>query len=73
MYKNLNDRYTAEFRGGDHGEKPWEWCIVDEEIGWCGGAIVFDLTENDARMLARKMNEEREEEDDGTPTPRMSF
>ena len=64
-------RYTAEFRGGDHGDKPWEWCIIDEDVGWCGSAIVFDLTEEAAKMLALKMNEEYK--DDGTPTPRMSI
>jgi hypothetical protein len=36
----MMDRYTAEFRGGtwDHFPVPWEWCIVDETVGWCGGA-----------------------------------
>lgn len=49
-------RYTAQFRGGDHDEKPWEWCIVDEDIGPCGCAVVFDLTEEQAKILAEEMN-----------------
>ena len=49
-------RYTAEFRGGDYNDKPWEWCVVDETEGWCGSAIVFDLTESEAKALADKMN-----------------
>lgn len=53
-------RYTAEFRGGDCNDKPWEWCVVDETEGWCGSAIVFDLTESEAKALAEKMNKENE-------------
>lgn len=64
-------RYTAEFRGGDHGEKPWEWCIIDEDEGWCGCAILFDLTEEAAKLLALNMNAEYEY--DRTSTPRMSL
>ena len=51
-------RYTAEYRGGDKGEKPWEWCIIDEDMGWWGSAVTFDLTEEEAKALAKLMNEE---------------
>jgi hypothetical protein len=54
-------RYTAEHRGGDNGEKPWEWCIIDEEDGLFGCAILFDLTEEEAKALAKRMNEEDDE------------
>lgn len=49
-------RYTAEFRGGDWGEKPWEWCVIDEQGGWYGSAILFDLTEEEAKNKAEEMN-----------------
>ena len=52
--------YTAEFRGGDCNDKPWEWCVVDETEGWCGSAIIFDLTESEAKALAEAMNGEGE-------------
>jgi hypothetical protein len=55
-------RYTAEFRGGDCNDKPWEWCVVDETEGWCGSAIIFDLTESEAKALAEKMNIEKNHE-----------
>lgn len=50
-------RYTAEFRGGDNGELPWGWCVVDEEEGLFGSAIYFNLTESEARVWADIMNE----------------
>ena len=50
-------RYTAEHRGGDFGDKPWEWCIIDEDLGWCGSAITFGLTEEQAKALAEEMNQ----------------
>jgi hypothetical protein len=49
-------RYTAEHRGGDWGEKPLEWCVVDEDEGWFGSAVVFDLTEQEAKDKAYKLN-----------------
>ena len=64
-------RFTAAFRGGDRGEKPWEWCIIDEDEGWYGSAIIFDLTEEDAKLLALNMNAEYEY--DRTSPPRMSL
>jgi len=51
-------KYTAEYRGGDHGEKPWEWCIIAEDVGPCGSAIVFDLTEGEAKARAKWLNGE---------------
>ena len=57
-------RYTAEFRGGAFNDKPWEWCVVDETVGWCGGSIVFDLTESEAKALADKMNKLMEKENE---------
>lgn len=51
------NRFTAEHRGGDRGEKPWEWCIIDEDEGIVGCAIVFDLTEEQAKELAKSMND----------------
>lgn len=56
------NRFTAEHRGGDRGEKPWEWCVVDEEEGLFGSAIVFGLTEEEANALAKQMNEESADE-----------
>jgi len=55
-------RYTAEFRGGDHGDKSWEWCVVDEYVGWTGSAFLFDLTEEEARHIAKELNERLEKE-----------
>jgi len=52
------NRYSAEFRGGDWDDKPWEWCVVDESIGIVGSAILFDLTEQEAKAKAIEMNEE---------------
>lgn len=31
-----------------------------ERKGWCGSAVTFDLTEDEAKSLAKKMNEEDE-------------
>ena len=50
-------RYTAEWRGGDNDDKPWEWCVVDEELGLFGFAIIFDLTKEQAIKKAEEMNE----------------
>jgi len=55
-------RYTAEFRGGDWGDKPWEWCVVDENLGITGGTILFDMTEEEAKQKARKLNEKEQYE-----------
>ena len=55
-------RYIAEFRGGAFNDKPWEWCVVDETVGFYGGAIIFDLTESEAKALAEKMNIEKSKE-----------
>jgi hypothetical protein len=49
-------RFTAEYRGGDCGDKPWEWCVIDEEGGLFGDAILFDLEETDARQVAELLN-----------------
>ena len=54
-------RYTAEFRGGDNGEKPWEWCVVDEGIGPSGSAIKFNLTEHEAKNLTLDLNKKENE------------
>lgn len=50
-------RYTAEWRGGDNDDQPWEWCVVDEEAGLFGLAVVFDLTKEQAIKKAEEMNE----------------
>jgi len=50
-------RFTAEYRGGTFDEKPWEWCVIDEEGGLFGNAILFDLEEADAKKLADLLNE----------------
>ena len=49
-------RYTAEHRGGDWGDKPWEWCVVDEEVGICGSAVAFDMTKEQAVADANMRN-----------------
>ena len=49
-------RYTAEHRGGDWDDKPWEWCVVDEHMGPCGSAVLFDMTEEQAEAEAKTMN-----------------
>ena len=49
--------YTAEYRGGDCGEKPWEWCVIDEDLGPVGSAVVFDLTKEQAEAKAKELNE----------------
>lgn len=54
-------RFTAEHRGGDSGERPWEWCVIDEDMGWWGCAVIFDLTREEAKALAKLMNEEDDE------------
>lgn len=50
-------RYSADYRGGDYEDKPWEWCIIDEEDGLLGNTIIFNLTKEEAKALAKKMNE----------------
>lgn len=57
------NRFTAEHRGGDRGEKPWEWCIIDEDAGWNGCALIFDLTEEQAKALANTMNDSLSKKD----------
>jgi fructoselysine-6-P-deglycase FrlB-like protein len=54
-------RYTAEWRGGDNDDKPWEWCVVDEWVGWVGSATVFGLTEEQAIKKAKEMNKQKED------------
>jgi hypothetical protein len=53
---SLAQRYTAEHRGGDWGEKPWEWCVIDEHDGLFGFAFIFDLTKYEAVKKANEMN-----------------
>jgi hypothetical protein len=55
------ERFVAAFRGGDNGEKPWEWCVIDQDEGWAGLAIHFDLTEDEAKALATALNYPEEE------------
>lgn len=50
------NRFYAEHRGGDNGEKPWEWCVIDEENYLFGCAILFDLEKSDAKQLAEMLN-----------------
>ena len=57
-------RYTAEWRGGSERDKPWEWCVIDEEIRPCGFMIAWDLTEEQARGMAKKLNEEENKKND---------
>jgi len=52
------NRFYAEHRGGDNGEKPWEWCVIDEEGGLFGGVILFYLEEAEAKRLATLLNKE---------------
>lgn len=52
----LAKRYTAEHRGGDWGEKPWEWCVIDEEDGLFGFAFIFDLSKYEAVETADALN-----------------
>lgn len=66
-----SSRYTAEYRGGDWDNDTTEWCIVDEWQGWCGLAIHFGLTTEEAIKLVKKLNDEhvntmtnKESEDD---------
>ena len=47
-------RYTEEFRGGDYNEKPWEWRVIDEDLGFNGCAILFDLTEEEEAIAKAK-------------------
>lgn len=56
-------RYTAEHRGGDNGELPWEWCVIDEQDGLFGSAMFFELTEEQAKGLAEVLNGFYEESD----------
>jgi hypothetical protein len=53
-------RYTAEHRGGDWGEKPLEWCVVDEEQGLFGSPVAYDLTEQKAKDEAYRLNNQEE-------------
>jgi hypothetical protein len=53
-------RYTAEHRGGDWGEEPLEWCVVDEDEGLFGSAVVFDLTEQEAKDKACELNSQED-------------
>ena len=62
-YSVSRSRYTAEWRGGDNGDVPWEWCVVDEEVGWTGSAIVLGLTEEQAIKKAKEMNKQKEQHD----------
>ena len=39
-------RFTAEHRGGDYGDRPLEWCVIDEGLGLFGSAVIYDLTES---------------------------
>ena len=50
-------RYTAEFRGGDWDDKPWEWCVIDEFEGPFGSVIAFNLTKEEAIQKADELNE----------------
>ena len=54
----MSTRYTAEHRGGDWFDKPDEWCVVDEEVGPFGAAFIFDLTEQEAKEEAYRLNKE---------------
>jgi hypothetical protein len=53
-------RFTAEHRGGDWGQKPLEWCVIDEDEGLFGFAIVFDLTEQEAKDKAYELNNQED-------------
>ena len=53
-------RYTAEYRGGDWGDDPLEWCVVDESQGICGSATKFDLTEQEAKDKACELNNQED-------------
>ena len=51
------NRWVAEFRGGDNDDVPWEWCVIDEEGGLFGVVVLFDLTESQAKAVAKYLNE----------------
>lgn len=52
-------RFTAELRGEDFKD---EWCVVDEHIGIFGTAVLFGLTEENAKDVARYLNSLEEED-----------
>ena len=54
-------RYTAEYRGGDYGENPHEWCVIDEDQGPTGSAFIFDLRKYEAIEVAAVLNRKNTE------------
>jgi len=51
-------RYTAEYRGGDNNDLPWEWCVIDATIGTTGADIFFNLTQKQAKEKAISLENE---------------
>jgi len=49
-------RYTFEYRANDSNGIPWEWCVIDKELGLFGQAILFSMSEDRARYIAEGMN-----------------
>jgi hypothetical protein len=49
-------RYTAEHRGGNWDDQPFEWCVVDEDAELFGSAFLFNLTEKEAKETAFTLN-----------------
>lgn len=54
--QTVRGRFIAEFRGGDNYDKSWEWCVIDEDEGFLGSAVLFDLHEPQARAVAEYLN-----------------
>jgi hypothetical protein len=53
-------RYTAERSGSFLRGKPFEWCVIDQELGLFGSAIVYDLTKQEAKDEAYRLNNQEE-------------
>ena len=53
-------RYTAERSGSFLRGKPFEWCVIDQELGLFGSAIVYDLTKQEAKDEAYRLNNQED-------------
>ena len=50
-------KFTPEHRG-----ETWhsEWCVIDEEEGFIGFAVLHNLTEQQAKIIANLLNQYEE-------------
>ena len=56
-------RYTAEPRETEfYGER----CVIDEHVGPCGMPIKMGLSQDEARRIAKKLNEVFDDQDHST-------